>query len=223
MIDAGKRRTSDLRLAIAVRPALWGELLQLLLEQESHLSVAGRAQTEEQLTELLGHTEADLVVFDLEALGPSAEGVIARLRRAFPHVRILVLASRSSEETAVAVLRAGAAGLVDKQADYRTLVAAIRAIDAGETWANRRVTARALDQLSTPHRNHDPGATYLTTRELEVVDEIGRGLRNREVARKLGISEKTVKAHLVSIFAKLGVHSRTALALWATDRLDPKT
>lgn len=210
-------------LVIATRPVLWGEVLQLLFEQEDDLSVIARAQTEDELTEALTANPPKLVLFDYESLGPGAEGAIARLRRTFPLVRILVLASRSSEDTVVAVLRAGAAGLVPKQADYQTLVTAIRAVGAGQTWANRRVTARALSELASPFRPTALDDVQLTRRELEVVDGVCRGLRNRQIAVTLGISEKTVKSHLNSIFGKIGVHSRTALARWAMDQLGPRT
>jgi DNA-binding NarL/FixJ family response regulator len=212
-----------LQVGIAIRPALWGEALHLLLAQQPDLRPAGTAQTEDELAHLMSTRAPDLVLFDYEALGPGAEAVIGRLRRSFPLVRVLVLASRSSDDTVVAVLRAGAAGLVSKNAEYATLLAAIRAVGAGETWANRRVTARALDELVAPLHPALSGATQLTQRETEVVDGVGRGLRNREIALALGVSEKTVKTHLNNVFAKLGVRSRTALALWAMDQAGQKT
>lgn len=220
---SARRSTTRLTVAIAVRPSLWGELLQLLLERERHLTVVGRAETEEALTALLDETVPDIAVLDLEAFGPGVEGLIVRLRKAFHSVRFLVLANRSGEEAVISVLRAGAAGLVAKQTDYATLVAAIRAVGQGETWAHRKAAAQALDQLADPYRGLRPGATHLTQREMEVVDGVARGLRNREIAVALGISEKTIKTHLSNVFSKLGVHGRTALALWALNQMEPKT
>lgn len=214
---------SRLTLGIAVRPNLWADVLGRLLDQELDLKVVGRAATEDDLVQLLEAASPDLVLFDYEALGPNAEGAIGRLRRSFPLVRVLVLASRSSDDTVVAVLRSGAAGLVSKQAEHATLLAAIRAVGTGETWANRRVTARALDELVAPIHPALSGPAHLTHREMEVVDGVGRGLRNREIALALGISEKTVKTHLNNVFVKLGVRSRTALALWAMDQVGPRS
>lgn len=213
-----------LTLAIAIRPALWGEILQQLLEHEGGFEILARVQTEDELQCVLASTPPKLVLFDYEALGPGAEGTIARLRRAFPLVRFLVLASRTGDDTVVGLLRAGAAGVVPKQGDFATLLSAIRAIGAGQTWANRRVTARALSELSSPyHGSPTIDETHLTRREMDIVDGVSRGLRNREIALTLGISEKTVKTHLNNVFGKLGLHSRTAVARWALDQLGTKT
>ena len=215
---------SPLTLAIAIRPALWGETLQRLLEQDPSYQVLARVQSEDELQHVLTATPPKLVLFDYEALGPGSEGTIARLRRAFPAVRFLVLASRTGDDTIVGLLRAGAAGVVPKEGDFATLLSAIRAIGAGQTWANRRVTARALSELSSPYNGAPTiDGAHLTRREMDVVDGVSRGLRNREIALTLGISEKTVKTHLSNVFGKLGLHSRTALARWALDRLGPRT
>ncbi len=214
---------SRVTLAIAIRPALWGEALQRLLEQDGAYDVLARVHNEEALQQVLKATPPILVLFDYEALGPGSEGTIARLRRAFPAVRFLVLSSRTGDDTTVALLRAGAAGVVPKEGEFATLLSAIQAVCAGQTWANRRVTARALSELSSPYSNtptiYD---VHLTRREMDVVDGVSRGLRNREIALNLGISEKTVKTHLNNVFGKLGIHSRTALARWALDRLGTK-
>ena len=211
------------RVGIAVRPALWRQLLARMLAEEPDLTVVGNADNEETLHALIAEASPDVVLFDNEALGPGSEGVISRMRWAHPDVRLLVLASRSGEETVVAVLRAGAAGLVDKQASLETLLSAIRAVCNGETWANRRATARALAQLARPGTGAEPDQPALTPRELDVVGAVGRGLRNREIAAALGISEKTVKTHLNSVFGKVGVRTRTALALWAMRQVQLKT
>ena len=210
------------RLAFAVYPPLWGELLAHSLSRESWVEVVGRAAGEDELRQLTAEHAPDVIMLDYEGLGPNSEGVIARLRRLAPKVRILVLARRSGEETVVSVLRAGAAGLVGKGTDIGTLLNAVRAVAAGEVWANRRVAAQAIEQLAQPARPEPDGRIVLTRREWEVVEAIGRGLRNREIAHSLGISEKTVKTHLNHIFSKLRVESRFALALWAQGELQPK-
>jgi DNA-binding NarL/FixJ family response regulator len=89
-------------------------------------------------------------------------------------------------------------------------------------WAERRVAARAIEQLSAPVPAEPDDRVRLTRREWEVVEEVGRGLRNREIARALGISEKTVKTHLNNIFSKLHVESRFTLALWAQGGVQPR-
>ena len=210
-------------VTIATQPPLWGELLARTLGGEPNLRILGRVGTEEELAGNLAHTDVDVVVFDFEALGPGAEGIIARLRRSSPRTRFLVLARRSDEAAMVGVLRAGASGLVPKHDAFATLVAAIRAVASGESWAHRRVTAQALEELSSHGRDRGEPVGRLTRRELQVVDCVSRGLRNRDIASALGISEKTVKTHLNTVFAKLGVRSRMELALWVQGQIQPTT
>jgi DNA-binding NarL/FixJ family response regulator len=211
------------RVAVAVYPPLWGELLAHALGQEPWVEVVGRAAGEDELRQLTSEHAPDVILLDYEGLGPNAEGVISRIRRLAPTVRVVALARRSGEETVVSVLRAGAAGLVGKGTDISTLLNAVRAVAAGEVWANRRVAAQAIEQLAAPARPEPDGRVSLTRREWEVVEAIGRGLRNREIAHSLGISEKTVKTHLNHIFSKLRLESRFALALWAQGELQPKS
>lgn len=214
--------TTPVRLAVAVYPPLWGELLAQRLGREDWIHVVGRAATEDELRQLTAEQEPGVIVLDYEGLGPNAEGVVSRLRRLAPRVRVLVLARRSGEETVVSLLRAGAAGLVGKSDDVSTLLSAVRAVAAGEVWAERKVAAQAIEQLAAPVSTEPDGRATLTRREWEVVEEVGRGLRNREIARALGISEKTVKTHLNHIFSKLHVESRFTLALWAQGGVQPR-
>jgi DNA-binding NarL/FixJ family response regulator len=193
-----------------------------MLGREEWIHVVGRATTEDELRQLTAEQEPGVIVLDYEGLGPNAEGVVSRLRRLAPRVRVLVLARRSGEETVVSLLRAGAAGLVGKSADLSTLLSAVRAVAAGEVWAERKVAAKAIEQLAAPVPTEPDGRVMLTRREWEVVEGIGRGLRNREIARALGISEKTVKTHLNHIFSKLHVESRFTLALWAQGGVQPR-
>jgi len=204
-----------IRVLVATLPALWSEVLARLLERERDLHVVGRAHGEDQLREAVSTHNPHVVLFDYEALGPDSEGIIARLRRAAPNTRTLVFATGSTDETTIAVLRAGALGLVAKQLGYPALLAALRAVAAGELWAHRRVAAEAIDQLVSPVFQRQRLPSQLTKREWEVVESVGRGLRNREIAHALEISERTVKSHLNNIFSKTRVSSRFALSLWS--------
>ncbi|MGE5237062.1 MAG: LuxR C-terminal-related transcriptional regulator [Acidobacteriota bacterium] len=207
---------------MAVLPALWAELLGQALGREPGLRVLGSAATEDELKALACQSGRVVVILDYEAFGPNTEGLVARLRRAAPAARTLVLARRPDADAVASVLRAGAAGLVAKNARLATLLDAIRAAAAGQVWANRETTAQVIGQLVTPVQARADGATALTRREWEVVDAIATGLTNRAAARRLGISEKTVKTHLNNIFAKTRLHSRFALALWAQGQAQPK-
>lgn len=205
----------EIRVALGVHPPLWSEILRLVLDLQPGITILGAAVSEEGLAQLVDDAGPCVLLLDYEGLGPGAEGIVARLRRRAPRCRVLVLARRSQEDTVVSVLRAGAAGLVGKERPFATVLAALRAVAAGEVWADRVVTAQVLSQLVTPSRPDPDSAKLLTRREWEVVDGVSRGLRNREIAAELGISEKTVKSHLTNVLAKTRVSGRVALALWA--------
>lgn len=186
------------------------------------MEVVGRASDEDEARALLRKKRPAVLVLDYEGFGPSAERAIRSLRRIARGMRVLVVATRSSEEDVARVLRAGASGLVGKQQPFATLVRAIHAVASGEIWANRRATAHLVELLSQPASAAQPSEGQLTGREWEITESVGRGLRNKEIAKSLKISEKTVKSHLNNIFRKLRVDNRFALGLYTLDRLGPK-
>jgi DNA-binding NarL/FixJ family response regulator len=209
-LQAGPR----LRVAVAAEQVLFRDVLSCLLNTDPALKIVGQAHNEKDLTWLLRRERPQALLFDYEALGPNGESVISRLRRAAPATRILVMATRSSTERVGRALRAGASGLVGKHVSFETLTKAIHAVARGEVWADRRTTARALEHLTARR----PGAEdQLTRRELQIAEGVGRGLRNKEIASQLRISQKTVKSHLNNIFRKLRLDGRVALALLAQE------
>jgi DNA-binding NarL/FixJ family response regulator len=210
-----------LELAVAIKPALLRDIISRLLDTVPQLRVVGYGDNEEQIRKALSKLRPPVLLFDYEAMGPNAESVISRLRRAAPVTRILVIASRSSDENVEQVLRAGASGLVGKHQDFGTLVKAIHAVAEGELWANRRTAAQTLERL-TDISAPVPALESLTKRELEIADGIALGLRNKEIAQKLSISQATVKSHLNTIFRKLKIEGRVALAMLARERDKPK-
>jgi DNA-binding NarL/FixJ family response regulator len=211
------------RLAIATQPALLRDVLSRLLNQESDMEVVGQAHDEDRIVEVIEEANPALLLFDYEALGPNSESIIGRLRRLSPRIRILVMATRSADENVERALRAGASGLVGKQLDFTTLLRALRAVAAGEIWANRRAQALTLEHLTDFAAGASEPDAQLTQREQQIVDGVARGLRNKEIARQLNISEKTVKSHLNNIFQKLGLEGRFALAIFDQGQLRPKS
>jgi DNA-binding NarL/FixJ family response regulator len=210
------------RIVVAARPALFCEILSLLLGNEPHFDVAGQARDEDEALALLKGKRPDLLLFDYEGLGPAAEKLIRNLRRAAGGTRVLVLAMQSSDETLVRVLRAGASGLVGKQQSFATLVQAIRSVASGELWANRRAAGDTLERLVSASGGNVSLDARLTRREREITVAVGQGLRNKEIAKSLEISEKTVKSHLNNIFRKLHVDNRFAVGLYSLDQFKPK-
>ena len=211
-----------IRLAVAVQPTLFCEVLAGHLDHEQDLQVVGKPSTEDEIVRLLKAESLQVLVFDYEGMGPNSERTIFRLHRLAPATRILVLATRSSQETVVRVLRVGASGLVGKQLDAATVLRAIHALANGELWANRRATADFVEQLADSAGRVPLADGQLTDREWEILAGVGQGLRNKDIARRLSISEKTVKSHLNNVFRKLRVDNRFAAGMYALKHDQPK-
>lgn len=192
-----------------------------LLQTVPDLRVVGFGENEDKVRELVRKLRPGLLLFDYEAMGPNSETAIANLRRAAPKTRILVMARRANDETIEGVLCAGASGLIAKDEEFATLVRAIRTVAKGELWANRRIAGRALERL-TEVSAPGPALKGLSKRELQIADGVALGLRNKEIARQLSVSEATVKSHLNSIFRRLKIQGRVALAMLVRDRSKPK-
>jgi DNA-binding NarL/FixJ family response regulator len=128
-----------------------------------------------------------------------------------------VLTSFSDRQRILAAIEAGAAGYVLKDADPAEVARAVRVAAAGESPLDPKAARVLLDA----RRDNRPGAATagLTAREREVLELVGQGLANKQIARRLGIAERTVKAHLTSVFATIGVGDRTQAALWAQEHL----
>ncbi len=157
----------------------------------------------------------DVVLMDLSM--PLMDGIEAtrKITTARPDVHVVVLTSFSDNRRIVEALRAGASGYLLKHASADELLSGIRAAAAGNAPLDPKAARVMLDaQRASPNRPD------LTARELEVLQLIAAGDANKQIARKLGITERTVKSHLTNIFAAIDVTSRTQAALWAAEHLD---
>jgi len=178
--------------------------LRALLEVQDDMTVAGEAGDGPTAISLAESLRPDIVLLDLKLPGMDGVAVLRPLRAA--GLRVLVLTSATEPSTAAAAVRAGAAGVVYKDIDPAALVRAIRAVHDG----NVLLAPEAIGSLVRGSR-----ADTLTAREREVLDGIADGKSNREIARLLQVSEKTVKAHVSAVLAKLGVQDRTQAAVYA--------
>jgi DNA-binding NarL/FixJ family response regulator len=178
--------------------------LRALLDAEDGLQVVGEAATPEAAVELAAELCPELVLMDLQFAGETGgadatRGV--RAQEASPYV--LVLTNYDTDGDILAAVEAGASGYLLKDAPPHELVAAIRAAAAGESALAPAVAGRLLERMRTP-------TVSLSAREIEVLRWVAEGASNTEIATRLHISDATVKSHLVHIFSKLGVSSRTA-------------
>jgi DNA-binding NarL/FixJ family response regulator len=178
--------------------------LRALLEVQDDMTVAGEAGDGPAAISLAESLRPDIVLLDLKLPGMDGVAVLGPLRAA--GLRVLVLTSATEPSAAAAAVRAGAAGVVYKDIDPAALVRAIRAVHDG----NVLLAPEAIGSLVRGSR-----ADTLTAREREVLAGIADGKSNREIARLLRVSEKTVKAHVSAVLAKLGVQDRTQAAVYA--------
>jgi DNA-binding NarL/FixJ family response regulator len=182
--------------------------LARLLSAADDIEVVGQAADGEEALVTVLRERPDVVVMDLQM--PGTDGVEATRRiTAESDAQVLVLTSFSDTERIVAALDSGAVGYLLKDSDPDDLLAGVRAVHRGDSPLHPRA-ARALLSSRSP-RSAGPD---LTPREREVLNLVRDGLANKQIARRLGISERTVKAHLTSAFAAIGVEDRTQAALW---------
>ena len=184
--------------------------LRVLLEVQEGIDVVGEAGDGDTALALEAEHTPDLILLDLKLPGVDGIAVLAALKARDSAARVLVLTSATEPALASLALRSGAAGVIYKDVDPDALVRAIRSVHDGHLL----LAAEAAGSLVRP-ASPGAGLDALTSREREVLAELTHGRSNREVARALRISEKTVKAHVSSVLAKLGVQDRTQAALLA--------
>ena len=185
--------------------------LRLILETEDEFELVGEAADGAEALRLCQNLQPDVVLMDLRM--PNMDGLTAieKLHIGQPGIVVVILTTFNEDELMFRGLQAGARGYLLKDTDRSTLFNTIRAAARGETLLKPEVMARVLAHTSMAVTEEQPdGYVNLTDRELEVLKLVARGQRSKEVALRLGISERTVKAHLASIYSKLGVDSRAA-------------
>jgi len=184
--------------------------LRVLLEVAGGIEVAGEAGDGDTALALAAEHAPDVILLDLKLPRVDGIAVLGALKARDSTARVLVLTSATEPALASLALRSGAAGLIYKDVDPDALVRAIRSVHDGHLL----LAAEAAGPLVRP-ASPGAGLDALTSREREVLAELTHGRSNREIARALRIAEKTVKAHVSSVLAKLGVQDRTQAALLA--------
>jgi DNA-binding NarL/FixJ family response regulator len=187
------------------------EALNMLADSADDLRVVGSAESASGAIEPLQRLSPDLVLLDIDLGHEDGLEWLPRVAAAAPGTRILILTALREPARDEEALRAGARGLVLKSAPPATLLQAIRGVATGALWFDTSALAR-VQGASTPAGEK---GSSLTARERELVSLIAEGLRNDDIARRLGITPKTVKNHLTALFEKVGVSSRLELVVYA--------
>ncbi|MEU6230215.1 response regulator transcription factor [Streptomyces sp. NPDC047042] len=187
--------------------------LRTFLEVQDDIEVVGEASDGAEGVDRAQELKPDIVLMDVKMPGMDGVEALRRLRELDNPARVLIVTSFTEQRTVIPALRAGAAGYVYKDIDPDALAGAIRSVHAGHILLQPEVADALLTQEET-HSGQRRGGS-LTEREREVLTLIADGRSNREIARALVLSEKTVKTHVSNILMKLDLADRTQAALWA--------
>jgi DNA-binding NarL/FixJ family response regulator len=201
-----------IRVAIADDHRVVRVGLEQLLETFDDVELVGAADGGEAAVALCAEAKPDVVLLDLSMPDLDGIGVTRRLAQLSPDSKIVLFTSFSDREGIVSALDAGAVGYLLKDAEPEEIHAAIRAAARGEAPLAPKAAAALLSARS---ERTAVGDVELTPRERDVLELVIAGHPNKQIARKLGISEKTVKGHLTNVFQRIGVADRTQAALWA--------
>ena len=207
------------RILIADDHLVVREGLQLILSSQPDFDLVGDAADGAAAVRLAGELQPDVILMDLRMPGMDGLEAIGHIRRQWPDIAIVILTTYNEDDLMLRGLQAGARSFLLKDTDRQTLFHTIRAAAQGETLLQPEILARVLTHAQAPPApKEQPPPTDLTERELEVLTAVARGDRNKEIARALGVTERTVKAHLTNIYNKLGVDSRAAAVSVAIQR-----
>lgn len=183
-----------------------------VLDAGEDLEVVAIAPDGETAVEQDDHVRADVVLMDMSMPGIGGVEATRRLLQRRPDARVVMLTAHTERDKVLAALDAGAIGYLAKDQPTSALLDGVRAAAAGTSPMDPRAAHALLGA-----RQQAP-SSEITDREREVLVELARGSTNQQIARALGISEKTVKAHLTRIFSAIGANGRTQAAMWARDR-----
>jgi NarL family two-component system response regulator YdfI len=205
-----------IRVLIADDHLIVREGLRLILETDPEIELVGDAPDGASAVRLTGEVQPDVVLMDLRMPGLDGMQALAQIHTQWPHIALVILTTYNEDTLMVRGLQAGACGYLLKDTSRETLLHAIHAAARGEILLQPEMLARLLAQTSStglvarPLAANETGTFNLTEREQEVLRSVARGERSKEIARHLGITERTVKTYLSSIYTKLGVDSRAS-------------
>jgi DNA-binding NarL/FixJ family response regulator len=190
-----------------------------LLETQPDLRVIGNSTDGAGAIELVRTRPPDILLLDLAIVGPTALQVLRKVQSLAPQTRTIILAAEFNRPETIDALKLGARGIVPKDCSAELCFKAIRSVMAGQFWIGREKLVQLLQSVGNGVSAcaNEPLANnfHLTPRELQIISEIVDGETNKDIAKRFGLRENTVKHHLTHIFDKLGVDNRLELALFA--------
>lgn len=204
-----------IRLVLADdHPLILNGLMGLLTSREDFEVLATCTNGEDALKAVL-ELKPDILVLDIRMADMNGISVLSELCELGSPVKVVFLTAEISEDEAAKSLRLGVMGIVLKEMAPQMLLTCLRKVHGGARWVERGSFYQAVEVTLNREKNLEQLQQTLTNREVELVKMVGRGLRNKEIANKLFITEATVKTHIFHIFRKLNLESRTQLACYA--------
>lgn len=200
--------SKPLRVFIVEKQLLFGAAIAHILSLDSDISIAGMAADREAAN--LTEARPDIIVVDIDA--EDIDGTVEYFRAVLPNSRVCFLSMYTQPELMQQCMAAGADGYIIKDSSLQELAAAIKTIGEGSSYVDPRVAAALLRRRSAPHV---PYTSQLSPRETDIIRLIAQGLSNRDIGRRLVLSEKTVKNHVSRIFSKLHFTARSQAAVHA--------
>ena len=212
MTDSDVQR--PLRLLVVDDHEVVRQGLVALLDRRAGFEVVAQAGTVAEAIAAAARFQPDVVVMDVRL--PDGSGIEAcrEIRAARPETRVVMLTSYPDEEAVLSAIIAGASGYLLKQVRGTDLVDSVRRVASGQSMLDPAMTALVLERIRRCPEEHDE-LHALTPQQKRILDLVGEGLTNREIARRMLLSEKTVKNYVSSMLAKLGFTSRTQAAVFA--------
>jgi len=189
--------------------------MENLFRLEKDFKVVARCLDGEEAVKAVRKHKPDVLVLDIRMPGTDGLSLLRGMKKEKLSTRVVLLTGALDEDELAEAVRLGVRGLVLKEMAPKLLVQCIRQVHAGELWLEKRSVTSALEKLLQREAGQREVALLLTPREIEIVKQVAAGLRNIEIAKRLFISEGTVKMHLHNIYQKLGVDSRINLTRYA--------
>ncbi|MGE5303710.1 MAG: response regulator [Alphaproteobacteria bacterium] len=205
-------------LVIADDHPLILDALENLFRLEKDLQVVARCLDGDEALKAVRRHKPDILVLDIQMPAKDGLVVLREMRKQKLTTRVVVLTATIGDEGLAEALRLGVRGLVLKELAPMLLVQCIRKVHAGELWLEKHTVSSALERLLQREAGKQEAVQALTSREIEIIKQLATGLRNSEIAKRLFISEGTVKMHLHNIYQKLGVDTRLKLSRYAQEK-----
>ena len=208
----------SIRLVLADDHPIVLDGLETLFRLEPDFDVAARCVNGEETVVAVRRHRPDVLVLDIHMPRKDGLAVLRDLQQDKLPTKVVLLAAVLEEDEVLEAMRLGVRGMVLKELAPQMVVQCVRKVHAGEQWLEKHAVSRVMDSLLRREAGEREAANVLTPREIEMVGMVARGLRNKEMSKRLAISEGTVKIHLHHIYRKLKVENRVELILYAQSK-----